>query len=368
MTMRLNSSCACFSDADIELTRREGRVVDEIVKATGGVPLYLKYAANNVSYGGCTASEALDRLSGRPILEFLEFSYANCFARLPEGAMRIACFLAMSPRPRKRNELAKVCEASDELDDALLRLDQLSFIDRVNDSRPTSFRLSSPQLVDYTRQNVRHFLSPAVVTLIQDQLGITTLSSPRNVEIAVDRVISEADLQRNWLDRITVLEQARGEWDEHPKIVARLGYCYFREHKRRKARSLIESAIKKGENEYGLESPLWYAQLGLIHLLDGHIDDAIRRSQAATTLSQRFHFAEQVLGQALYEKARRGRLTMSRDRGLSILKEAKQCLVRSLYDDDTKGVRGVHNDRSHKLIGRIEGILSAQGAFGTSAW
>ena len=357
-----------FADADIELTKSERRVLDEIVKATGGVPLYLKYAANNVTHGGCTASEALDRLSGRPILDFLEFSYANCFARLPEGAMRVACFLAMSPRPRKRNELAKVCEASDELDDALRRLDQLSFVERVNDSRPTSFRLSSPQLVEYTRQKVRQTLSPAVVTLIQDQLGITTLSSPRNVEIAVDRVIEKTHLQRSWFDRITVLEEARVEWDDHPKILARLGYCYFREHKRRKARTLIQTAIERAESEFGFESPLWYAQLGLIHLIDGHIDDAIRRAQAATTLRPRFHFAEQVLGQALYEKARRGRLTMSQDRVMDMLKEAKLCLVRSLYYDDTKGVRGVHNDRSHRLIGRIESIPGARLTSGTVPW
>ena len=160
-----------FADADIELTKSEEKVLDRIVEATGGVPLYLKCAANNITHGGCTAAEALSRLSGRPILDFLEFSYANCFARLPEGAMRISCFLAMSPRPRKRNELAKVCEASDELDDALLRLDQLSFVERVNDSRPTTFRLSSPQLVEYIRRNVRQRLSPAVVAFDSGPIG-----------------------------------------------------------------------------------------------------------------------------------------------------------------------------------------------------
>ena len=357
-----------FSDADVELSKSERRVLDEIVHATGGVPLYLKYAANNITHGGCTAAEALDRLSGRPILDFLEFSYANCFTRLPEEAMRVAYFLALSPRPRKRNELAKVCEASDELDDALLRLDQLAFVERVNSPRPTSFRLSSPQLVDYTRQQVRHHLSSAVVTLIQDQVGITTLSSPKNVEIAVDRVVEESNRQANWLDRIHELEKARSEWDDHPKILARLGYCYFREHKRHKARVLIQTAIEKGEKEYGYESPLWYANLGLIHLFDGHIDDAIKRAQTATTLRQRYHFAEQVLGQALYEKARRGRLTMSRDRLFEMLKEAKYSLVKSLYADDTKGFRAMHNDRSHQLIGRIEGVLSGEGIASSAPW
>ena len=366
-----------FSEADIDIKPDQRRVLDQIIDATGGVPLYLKHAANAITKGGCTPEEALKRLTGTPILEFLEFSYANCFERLEEGAMRVAYFLALSPRPRRRNELAKVCEESGELDESIDRLDQLAFIERVSNRKRIVFKLSNPQIAEFVRLQVPRVLPSNILTLIAERVGTTTLSSPRNVEIAIDNIIEEsyAACSESWMEGIAILESARREWKNHPRILARLGYYYFRDHKRKKAKELIQISVKEGDDDgdtgYELpdsERPDSYAPLALIDLMDGHLDDSIHRSRTATTLRPRFHWAEQILGQALYEKANRSRLMMSHERCTELLKEAKSRVVRSLYSDDTAGFRASHNERSHMFIGRIEASLTSENQYSYSRW
>lgn len=359
-----------FSEADIDITPSQHDILNQIIEATGGVPLYLKHAATAITQGGCTPEEALKRLTGAPILEFLEFSYANCFERLEEGSMRIAYFLALSTRPRRRNELAKVCEESGELDESIDRLDQLAFIERVSNRRRIAFKLSNPQIKEFVRLQVPRVLPSNIVTLISQRVGTTTLSSPRNVEIAIDKIIEESyeACSESWLKGIELLENARREWEDHPRILARLGYYYFRNHHRRKAKELIQQSVREGDadNRYELpdsERPDSYARLALIDLMDGNFDDAIHRARTAATLRPHFHWAEQILGQALYEKANRSRLMMGPDWRINMLKEAKSRLVKSLYADDTAGFRASHNERSHMFIGRIEASLSSEYAY-----
>ena len=345
-----------LSEAQIEPDESQSAILDEIIRKTSGVPLYLKHAANAITQGGCSPEEALQRLTGKHILDFLEFSYANCFDRLSEGAMRVAYYLALSPRPRRRNELQRVCEESGELDEALERLSQLAFVERVAENKQgIRFKLSSPQLAEFVRLKVPKTLPANVVTLVANQVGTTTLSSPRNVEIAVQRIVEAADSvwRNSWVEGITTLEQAREEWDDHPMILARLGYYYFRNRSRRKANELIELSIKKG-----FDHPDSYATLALNHLFDGHIDDAIHRAHTATTLRPNFFWAEQILGQAFYEKAIRSRLMMDLESWVTLLEEARSRLLRSLRPDHTSTIHASHNERSHRLIGKIQAALS----------
>ena len=344
-----------LSEAQIEPDEDQLATLDEIIEQTRGVPLYLKHAANAITQGGCSPEEALQRLTGKPILEFLEFSYANCFDRISDGAMRVAYYLALSPRPRRRNELRTVCEESGELDESLERLTQLAFVERVDENKQgIRFKLSSPQLAEFVRLKVPNALPANVVTLVANQVGTTTLSSPKNVEIAVQRIVEDADSEwrKNGEDGIATLEQAREEWNDHPMILARLGYYYFRSRKRRQARDLIELSIKKG-----YEQSASYATLALIHLLDGHVDDAIHRAQTATTLRPNYFWAEQVLGQALYEKANRSQFMMDLDSWVTMLEEARSRLLRSLRPDDTLTIHASHNERSLRLIERIQTAL-----------
>ncbi len=359
-----------FSEADIDVAPSDADIITQIIDETGGVPLYLKHAATAITQGGCTPEEALKRLTGTPILEFLEFSYANCFERLENGSMRIAYFLALSTRPRRRNELAKVCEDSGELDESIHRLDQLAFIERVSNRKRIAFKLSNPQIAEFVRLQVPRVLPSNVVTLISERVGTTTLSSPRNVEIAIDNIIEESyeECRESWSKGIAKLESARLEWEDHPRILARLGYYYFRDHQRRKAKELIQKSVtdSDADSRYELpdsERPDSYARLALIDLMDGHFDDAIHRARTATTLRPHFHWAEQILGQALYEKANRSRLMMGPDWRVNLMKEAKSRLVKSLYADDTAGFRASHNERSHMYIGRIEASLSSEYAY-----
>jgi len=366
-----------LEESEIELTSDDLPMLDQVIEATGGVPLYLKHAANAVTQGGCTLEEAHRRLSGTPILEFLEFSYANCFERLADGAKRIAYFLALSPRPRRRNELERVCEDSGELDESIARLDQLAFIERVSNRRTIAFKLSNPQIAEYVKLQVPRDLPNNVVNLISNQVDTTTLSSPRNVEIAITKIIEQSynACEESWSKGIGALERARSEWNDHPQILARLGYYYFRNHQRRTARQLIQSAIREGDGDsssgYELpdtERPDSYAALALINLMDKHFDDAIDRARTATTLRPNFNWAEQILGQALYEKANRSRLMMSHDRTTGVLRDAKSWLVKSLYADDTTYARARHNERSHTYIGRVEALLASEKQYLNSRW
>ena len=366
-----------LEESEIDLASEDLPMLDQVIEATGGVPLYVKHAANAVTQGGCTLEEALRRLSGTPILEFLEFSYANCFERLADGAKRIAYFLALSPRPRRRNELARVCEESGELDESIARLDQLAFIERVSNRKRITFKLSNPQIAEYVKLQVPKDLPSNVVNLIANQVGTTTLSSPRNVEIAITKIIEQSSnaCEESWSMGISVLESARREWNNHPRILARLGYYYFRNHQRRKARTLIQSAIRESDGDsssgYELpdsERPDSYAALALINLMDKHFDDAIDRARTATTLRPNFNWAEQILGQALYEKANRSRLMMSHDRTNGVLRDAKSWLVKSLYADDTTYARARHNERSHTYIGRVEALLASEKQYLNSRW
>ncbi|MCY4107626.1 MAG: ATP-binding protein, partial [Chloroflexi bacterium] len=238
-----------LSEAQIEPDEEQLATLDEIIEKTEGVPLYLKHAANAITQGGCSPDEALQRLSGKSILEFLEFSYANCFERISAGAMRVAYFLALSPRPRRRNELQRVCEESGELDESLERLAQLAFVERVDENKQgIRFKLSSPQLAEFVRLKVPNALPANVVALVANQVGTPTLSSPKNVEIEVRRIVKAANSawQISWENGIAKLEQARRDWNDHPMILARLGYFYFRNRRRRRARDLNEQSIKKG--------------------------------------------------------------------------------------------------------------------------
>ena len=340
-----------LSVSSIEVDESQYARIDEIVKLTSGVPLYLKHAANLMA-NGCSAAEALQRLQGRSILSFLEFSYATSFSTLSEAAVRVSYCLALSRRPRRRNELERVCEEPDELDESLTRLNQLAFIERGVDARKrVTFRLSSLQLREYVLERAPKSLSNRVAVLVANQVGVTSLSPTKNVDIAVRSVIDDAwRLWRtNWRDGIRALEEAKEEWDDHPAILARLGYFYFKDGQRTAARQHMERAIDGGHEE-----PETFATLALLHYLGGQFDAAIQRSQTATALRPNYHWAEQILGQALYGKASTSRLMMSSDRWQQMMEEARSRLLRSIIEDDTQGWQQIHNDRSHRFVGRIE--------------
>src|SRR5262249_55055380 len=152
---------------------------------------------------------------------------------------------------------------------------------------------------------------------------------------------------------ITELETARRVWGEDSRLLAQLGYYYFRMEKRDMARVLLEKAI-----EAGLESAETYVHLALVLFYENSYDAALGYAESAITLRDHYQMPEQIAGPCLLEKSRREKFTLRSDVRLEILQRALNHLRRSLIAEERTRTDETHNHRSHRLIEKAEADIA----------
>ncbi len=142
---------------------------------------------------------------------------------------------------------------------------------------------------------------------------------------------------------------ARKIWGEDPRLLAQLGYYYYRMENRGTARILLERAIAAG-----LESAETYVHLALVLFYENSYNAALGHAESAITLRDHYPMAEQIAGECLLEKAKRERFTLRSDVRLEILQRALNHLRRSLIAEERTRTDEAHNHRSHRLIEQAE--------------
>ena len=356
-------------DSAVELIRkaatRHGAILDEyddevlgaIASATDGVPLYLVFCGNAIGQG-CSTAEALERLQGEELIKFLEFSFKTSFDTMNDESVAVAYYLALSGEPRRYQDLKTVCPKDELLTQAITKLRQLSFIDVTTQGKRTAYRISAPQLSEYSAIAARERLSPQLCAEIGRQAGVKPSATiATNVAIEVERAIADAEdsaSSSNWQAGIEILEEARGRWGDAPMLLDRLGTFYWKMHQRSRARDLLEKAIKGG-----LRFSTTFFTLGLVSLYEGDYANAVTQAQMALNERPNYPQAELLLGDALSKEAVSAQLMISPERKRETLLEAKRHVAASFIDDDIQGWQRQHNQLARDTRARIERELGS---------
>lgn len=340
----------------LELPSEDEATLTEIARATGGIPLLLKYCANVIALG-CTAAEALDRLRGDEFLRFLDFAFDSSVSELSPQALGLAYFLAVKRNPARRKEMLFLFPSETDLDDAIHRLGQLSFLERTQDGKRVLFRLSTPQLREYLLKRAPEVLAPETVSRVRQEARVgPTESESENVAIAVEQVIRDAQgTARNlgWSAGIEELQRGRARWGDDRRILAALGYLHFRDRNRAEARRLLEKSIAAGH-----ESAETYTDLALVHYFDRQYDRAVARAETALSLRPSHDRAHQVLSESLLGKAMTSRLMITESQRRDLLRRALRHARESIMDDDISPWSQAHNERSRDIAFRAESVLA----------
>jgi tetratricopeptide (TPR) repeat protein len=337
---------------NLEPTPEQIEMLREFVQYTKGLPLLLVYCANAIG-GGVDIEDVLENLKGKEFLAFLEFSFESSFSKLTNDQIQVLLFLALSDIARTRKNILSIVQDDERLSIILNTLINMSFIRRsAEDKKQVCFILDNSPLRDYVKKRAPERLiaqEHAAVLRAADVLP-TDAESP-SVSIEVEKALQRAReaAYQGWSAGITELETARKLWGEDPRLLAQLGYYYFRMEKRDMARMLLEKAI-----EAGLESPETYVHLALVLFYENSYDTALGHAESAITLRDHYPMAEQIAGECLLEKARRERFTLRSDVRLEILQRALNHLRRSLIAEERNGRDEAHNHRSHRLIEQAE--------------
>jgi tetratricopeptide (TPR) repeat protein len=104
---------------------------------------------------------------------------------------------------------------------------------------------------------------------------------------------SVALAQGDFDQAIGALERARvlvGQWNFQPwAVLARLGYAYTLSGRAGEGRHLLEDVVEGATtmSSMGVGRAMQLAWLGEAYLLEGHLDDALERTQQAVSLAQR---------------------------------------------------------------------------------
>ena len=164
---------------------------------------------------------------------------------------------------RTRRNILAIVQDDERLSVMLNTLVKMSFIRRsAEDKKEVHFILENPSLRDYVKKRAPERLTTQEYAAVIKAANVlpTDAESPSvssEVEKALQRV-RQAAYPQNWNKGISELETARRVWGEDPRLLAQLGYDYFRMEKRDMARMLLEKAITAG-----LESAETYVHLAL---------------------------------------------------------------------------------------------------------
>ncbi len=347
-----------FGLDELELT--DGPNTRELYRLTTGVPLHLKFFAN-LLVDGHTVEEAIANLSGAQGLHLLEFSFGISLQTLPAAAVGAAYYLAVTPRAANRSQLMKVVGDEETYQAVHRRLTQISFVERTaEDGKQVRFKLTSPLLREHLKKRGPEILGPRESTRIRSLANVApeVAESPKltyEVERTLQKAVAES-VGRNWSAAAAILEDARKELGDDRRLLAQLGYFYFRMERRQDAMKLLRRAI-----DLGHESADTYAYLALVYHYEGYADEALLRAKQAIQLRERHDLAEQIAGQALLSKASGGRFTIDDARKWALLREALGHLERSIRPSDLNWGDAAHNRRSEDLIERVKAELARLG-------
>ncbi|MCY4390657.1 MAG: tetratricopeptide repeat protein [Chloroflexi bacterium] len=340
----------------LELPSGDEATLSAIARATGGVPLLLIYCANVIALG-CTPSEALDRLRGDEFLRFLDFAFDSSVLALSDPALALAYFLSLKRSPTRRQEMLFLFPSETDLDDAIQRLGQLSFVERTQNGKRVLFRLSTPQLREYLLKRAPEGLASETVSRVRQEARVGPAESEsENVAIAIEQVIREAQgtaRDLGWSAGIEELQRGRERWGDDRRILAALGYLHFRDHNRAEARRLLERSIAAGH-----ESAETYTDLALVYYFDRQYDRAVARAETALSLRPNHDRAHQVLSESLLGKAMTGRLMITESQRRDLLRRALQHARESIIDDDMSAWSQAHNERSRDIASRVDRVLA----------
>ena len=340
----------------IECPAEDEATLAEIARATGGLPLLLNHCASVIALG-CTPSEALARLRGDEFLRFLDFAFDSSVSILSHSALGLAYLLALNRAPVRRNAMRFLFAEEAELDEAIHRLGQLSFVDRTQQGKRVLFRLSTPQLREYLLKRAPELLAPELVSNIMRAARVGPAESEsENVAVAIEQVVRDARETARRLGlsaAIDELQRGRARWGEDRRILATLGYFHFRNRNRSEARRLLEKSIAAGH-----ESADTYTTLALVYYFDRQYDLAIARAETGLSLRPDDAQAKQVLSESLLGNAMAARFMITESQRRDLLRRALQHARESVIDDDISAWSRAHNDRSTDVAVRAERLLA----------
>jgi len=212
--------------------------------------------------------------------------------------------------------------------------------------------VDNPQLKDYVLKRAPEILPEIVSAKIRKHANVLLISagSP-SVSIEVQKSIQRADeiSHVSWAEAISELETTRKTWGEDPGLLANLGYYYFRNENRPKARTALEKAITEG-----YETPEVFFHLALVYYYEHNLDRALAQSETALTLRTMFPKAERLAGECLWEKVNREEFILSDQARLQILRKSLDHLKRSLIPDERNVSDVEHNRIVRGIIVRAE--------------
>ena len=340
----------------IECPAEDEATLAEIGRATGGLPLLLNHCASVIALG-CTPSEALSRLRGDEFLRFLDFAFDSSVSTLSHSALGLAYLLALNRAPVRRNAMRFLFAEEAELDEAIHRLGQLSFVDRTQQGKRVLFRLSTPQLREYLLKRAPEVLAPELVSNIMRAARVSPAESEsENVAVAIEQVVRDAreTARHSGLSAaIEELQRGRERWGEDRRILATLGYFHFRNRNRSEARRLLEKSIAAGH-----ESADTYTTLALVYYFDRQYDLAIARAETGLSLRPDDAQAKQVLSESLLGNAVAARFMITENQRRDLLRRALQYARESVIDNDISAWSRAHNDRSTDVAVRTERLLA----------
>ena len=255
--------------------------------------------------------------------------------------------------PVGRGKLVELLKGNEELFKTVHnRLLQLSFVERTSEEgKQVRFQISSPLLKEHLVNRGRDLLPSELISRVRSlAVASPSATEPARVMYEVDRALqaaAAASFGRKWDAGIAILEGARKRWGDDRRLLAQLGYYYFRTERRSTALELLQSAIINGQ-----DTAETYTHLALVLLYERRYEDALQQAERALQLRASHDQAHQVAGQAMLYIANRGRLSLDTERKRSLLLTAKGHLESSLRNDG--GFSGdAHNVRSQEPLDRV---------------
>ncbi len=334
------------------LPKRSRPALEGVVDELDGVPLYLHFLANLLTQGH-TPAEALRVIRGEETLGLLRFSFESSLRRLPRSAVELLYYMSLKREPATRKELLRLNDGQSDFQDDIGALTDAHFLEYAPGRDAIAFRVADRTLAEYVRLEAPRQLNPELVSRLQQRAGARSeFERQPNVERAIRQAIEEASAL-DWGDGIKHLEQKCAEFGNPPPLLGELGYFYFRNHDRTRARPLLERALRSD-----WESALALRTLGIINLWEHQLEDAQQNAEAALNLHPEDSQARLLLGEILMKRATRSRFTLDGARRLELARTALTLMEDSLIEDDYAHWQRNHNDRRERLLAKCELVVS----------
>ena len=341
------------TDVDLE---EDGRTLRSLIDELSGVPIYVLHCANMLAQGE-TAPDIIKYMRGRGMLKLMEFSYETSIRSLSEAELGLLYFLALSQNPQPRKRMKELFADADAINAGIRRLQQLSFIQR--EARQVSnirWTVTTRQIRDYAKKRANDLLPPERIAAIAAMARVPfEATRSTRVSEAVEKIINDAaDHGRYDPDAcIAMLEAARTEFGDEPRLLEELGYRCYRQHRREEARKHLLNA-----EATGYESALLMRTLALIEFFDRNYQESEARAEAALTISPDDHIARQVLGEAMIERAKRHRLILDESQRRLLLEAGREHLSESRFTDPQRNFELTHNLRSDEYVLEVDRLLA----------